>query len=91
MDAEAVRKLFEEAEQSLVPPELREKGWRYIDPPTRFSLEMWDYFISLLGDGEYQIIAMTHGRDKEGFEYKRGQFFVSPKALENMKAHRANA
>jgi hypothetical protein len=90
MDAEEIRQLFDEAAQGIVPADLRAQGWRYIDPPTRFSIEMWDYFLSLLGEGEYKILVMTHGKTKDGFEYKRGQFIVSPKAQENMKNARAN-
>lgn len=70
--------------QGIVPVELRAKGWRYIDPPTRFSHEMWDYFLRLLGEGEYRILAASSGVTKDGFAWKRGQFIVSPQALANL-------
>ena len=36
-DWAVVSRKLDEAMQDLVPIELRAKGWRYIDPPTKFS------------------------------------------------------
>ena len=69
-----------------MPKEYADKGWTYLDPPSRFSPDMWQYFLSILGEGEYKIIAQSEGRDKFG-HWQRGQLFVSPQARENMKAH----
>jgi len=84
MDAAEIRKRFDDIEQAIVPADLREKGWRYIDPPTKFSHEMWDYFLALLGEGEYQIIVGSEGVARDGFAWKRGQFFVSPQGMANL-------
>jgi hypothetical protein len=67
--------------------ELTALGWRYIDPPTWFTPEMWDYFLSILGEGEYKILVMT----KHPIRGVRGQFFVSPIAVQNMEAIRVRA
>jgi hypothetical protein len=61
--------------------DLRARGWRYIDSAAWFSPEMWDRLLGVLGDGEYKILAMT----KHPTRGIRGQFFVSPKAVENME------
>lgn len=70
--------------QEMVPDDLKAKGWRYVDPPTKFSHEMWDYFLALMGDGEYQVIIASAGTSKDGFKWKRGQFFVSPQGMKNL-------
>jgi hypothetical protein len=73
---------FDEMEQeALVPKELREQGWVYRDVPGRFSFEMWDLFLSVLGEGNYHIIAMSENKEKD---WKRGQFLLSPQAMENI-------
>lgn len=72
--------LIREAEQSIVPEDLRQQGWIYWDPPGKFSFEMWDYLISLIGDAPYQLIVCSEGKD-----WKRGQFFLSPAAVANMR------
>ena len=88
---EAVQDAIDDAVQSIVPADLRARGWRYVDPPTRFSLDMWDLFCRMIGDGEYKILAMTHGVAKDGFEYKRGQFIVSPVGLDRLSRIRERA
>ena len=75
---------LETAMQSMVPKELKDKGWRYIDPPTKFSYEMWDYFLALIGEGEYQLLISSQGIAADGFKWKRGQFFVSPQGMLNL-------
>lgn len=73
--------------EPLNPSALIAAGWFYIDPPTRFSHEMWDYFLNLLGVGNYRILAMTEGTAADGFKYKRGQLLINPTAQENVKRH----
>lgn len=58
------------------------QNWTYIDPPTTFSYEMWDLFLSILGEGEYEIISQT-----TTINWIRGSLLISPKAMENMKKH----
>jgi hypothetical protein len=63
--------------------EVSAMGWKYIDPPTWFSPDMWGHFLRVLGDGEYKILVMTKC-PRRGV---RGQFFISPKAFESLKNH----
>lgn len=69
--------------QEMMPPDLREKGWRYIDPPGIMSPEAWDYFIDWIGEGEYKCIAHSSGI-QDGQPFKRGQFFISPTGMKNL-------
>jgi hypothetical protein len=59
--------------------EMIRQGWVYRDPPTKFSFEMWDYFLSLLGEGNYHVIATSEGDD-----WKRGQLFISPTGMQRL-------
>lgn len=64
----------------------RADGWAYIDPPTRFSPEMWTYFLSLIGEENYVILAKSAGTSPhDGLPFVRGQLLVSPEGMENMK------
>lgn len=76
--------LMAEAEQCLVPPDLRALGWRYVDPPTKFSHEMWDYFRARIGEGEYKLLIFSEGETADGFKWKRGQFIISPQGMLNL-------
>lgn len=76
--------LFADAEQGLVPANLRALGWIYIDPPTKFSHEMWDYFRALIGDDEHRLLIWSKGEAPDGFKWKRGQFVVSPLGMKNL-------
>jgi hypothetical protein len=69
--------------QEMVPADLRAQGWVYRDLPSKLSYEMWDLFLSIMGEGNYQILIASQGDN-----WKRGQFFLSPKALENLAAYR---
>lgn len=60
----------------------RADGWVYRDLPRRLSFEMWDHFLSVIGEGNYVILAMSTGPD-----WKRGQFLISPAGMENMRQH----
>lgn len=65
----------------------RADGWAYIDPPGRFSPEAWENFLSLIGEGEYVVLAGSSGtHPSDGKPFVRGQLLVSPSGLENMKA-----
>lgn len=77
-------KMIADVEQELVPQELRAKGWRYVDPPTKFSPEMWDYFCAIIGEGEYKLLIASEGTERDGFEWKRGQFVISPQGMLNL-------
>jgi hypothetical protein len=76
---------FDEALQAaLVPPDLRALGWRYVDPPTKFSYEMWDYFRALIGMEEHKLLIYSDGIAPDGFKWKRGQFVISPQGMKNL-------
>ncbi len=59
-------------------------GWVYRDLPGRLSYEYWDLFLKTLGEGNYRIMALTTSPD-----WKRGQFLISPKGMENLAAYSA--
>lgn len=61
----------------------RADGWAYVDPPTKFSPDMWQLMLGIFGDGEYVVLAKTTGPD-----FVRGQLLVSPRGMENMEAYR---
>lgn len=75
---------LDEIAQAMVPPELKAAGWRYVDFPTRFSYEMWDYLLRLIGEGEYKLLAMTVAEDSKGAIQARGQFLISPQGQKNL-------
>lgn len=77
-------KMFAAIEQELVPADLRALGWRYVDPPTKFSHEMWDYFRALIGEDEHKLLIYSSGEASDGFEWKRGQFVISPQGMKNL-------
>ena len=83
VDRAELNELMAEAEQGIVPKDLREQGWVYKDMPSRLTHEGWDKFLNLLGEGNYQVLVMSSGPD-----WKRGQFLLSPKAFENMKNYK---
>lgn len=83
-EEESILHMMSQAAQSMVPPDLRDKGWTYFDPPARFQPMTWDYFLALMGEGEYMLIAQSNGTDENG-PYVRGQFFISPKAQSNLQ------
>lgn len=60
----------------------RADGWQYVDLPSRLSLEMRDYFLKILGEGEYVILVASSGHD-----WWRGQLLISPVGQSNLKAH----
>ncbi len=68
---------------------LEDEGWRYIDAPTRFTPEYWDKYLSIFGDGNYMVLAMTTGNNRTGEPFVRGQLLVSPEGQDNAKAYAA--
>ena len=65
----------------------RADGWSYRDAPTWFTPEMWDYFLSIIGEGNYVVLAMSERTAGDGTKSKRGQFIISPQGMENMRSH----
>ena len=69
-------------------------GWAYKDVP-RMSLEIWETFLAILGEGNYKILAVSSGAGHyapkedgspgwEGDEqWQRGQLLVSPEGMAN--------
>lgn len=55
-------------------------GWVYRDTPGKFSFEIWDKFLSLIGEENYRILAMSEGDD-----WKRGQLLISPDGLARLQ------
>lgn len=84
-DYAGLRQQMYEAEQQMVPAGLRAQGWIYRDMPSRFTPEFWDKFLGIMGEGNYKIVIMSSGDD-----WVRGQFFLSPQALENIRAYAAS-
>lgn len=80
----ALRDALDDALQGAVPPELRAKGWRYQDFNTKFTPEAWSYLLRLIGEGEYEIIAMSR-YDHPEKPWVRGQFLISPQGYTNMR------
>lgn len=66
--------------------ELMQSGWLYIDPPGKFTPEMWDLFLSIIGEGNYEILIMSEST-VPGQEWKRGQLIVSPDGVVNMQRY----
>lgn len=79
----SLQSALDDLAQSMVPADLKAKGWRYIDPPARFTPEMFAVFLQCIGHDEYQCLAVTKATDKEG-PYRRGQFFISPQGAANL-------
>lgn len=65
------------------PDELAALGWRYVDTPGWSSQEGWDRFLSVMGETEFKMLAMSR-METRGI---RGQFLISPKGLQNLKEH----
>ncbi len=65
---------------------LEGEGWKYIDPPGKFSPEMWEQFLSQFGGAEnYRMLAQSSGTGPNG-PWRRGQLLVSPAGMEAFKA-----
>ena len=66
---------------------LMSSGWTYYDLPKRLSFEMWDYFISLLGEGNYKILIISQNSAED---WKRGQFLISPAGIQRLRERRTD-
>lgn len=66
--------------------ELTKEGWRYIDPPCKFSPDMWNLFLDIIGEGNYEILTLSES-SVLGKEWKRGQLMVSPSGIVNLQSH----
>lgn len=63
-------------------------GWVYRDMAVVMSPEMWNRLLSIIGDGECRILAMSEGVRADG-PWVRGQLLISPTGMENMTAYAA--
>lgn len=63
----------------------RADGWAYVDPPGSFSPESWQFFLNVIGDGEYVVLASSNWV-RNGIKHVRGQLLVSPAGWANMEA-----
>lgn len=75
--------LLDDAMQGCVPEDLKAKGWKYQDFPTRFSPQAWTYILAVMGEDEYKILVMSEGVGKHG-PWVRGQFLISPQGYINL-------
>ena len=62
---------------------LRADGWVCRDTPALLSADMWELFLSIMGEENYRILAMTHLEKSDG-DWYRGQFFISPTGIKNL-------
>lgn len=77
--------MMDAAAQEMVPPDLRAKGWVYRDLPGWLAADRWTELLERLGVGNYQIVAGSQRSNGDS----RGQFFLSPQAIENLNNWRA--
>lgn len=77
-----------DATQPPIPEPYKSQGYVYRDIPGKLSPEMWDKLLAIFGEGNYVLLASSESKDPAN-PWKRGQFFLSPQALENLKAHTA--
>lgn len=82
--AASLREIDRVMQIECVPDDLKAKGWEYRDMPGRVTPEGWDKLFGIIGAGEYQILVMSEGANAGG-RWKRGQFCISPKGLQNMR------
>lgn len=78
-------RLVNDAEQSMVPPDLKAQGWVYRDAPGKFSAGAWDQTMEIIGEKNCRILALSTGNDDRGV-WKRGQILISPQGIENLNA-----
>lgn len=64
---------------------LLSEGWIYKDvAPAIMTPEVWELFLTIMGKGNYHILAMT-SFTQGGKPFKRGQFIISPEGQKNMR------
>lgn len=61
-------------------------GWAYRDMYSWVTAEYWEEMLDIFGEGNYYLIISSQ-RVKNGETWKRGQFFLSQTALDNISAH----
>jgi hypothetical protein len=61
-------------------------GWVYRDLSAKLSFEMWEFFLNLVGDGNYRILATTEGPD-----WRHGQFLISPTGIARLRDYAKSA
>lgn len=64
------------------------EDWEYRDTQSWLREDFWGQFLTLLGDGNYKVLAMS-SRVMDGGRYNRGQFWISPRGMANLIAHNA--
>lgn len=84
MNLNTVVRMLDDAQQDMVPEDLKAKGWKYQDFNGKFTPKAWDFLRAWIGEGEYQIIIQSSGDGSKG-PWVRGQFFISPQGYENLK------
>lgn len=63
-------------------------GWVYRDMHRRQTPEWWKNFIDVVGPDNVRVLAYSTGRSSETeAEWVRGQFLLSPEALERLKVY----
>lgn len=62
----------------------RADGWAYVDMPSWSTLEWWSHAREVFGEGEYVVLAES----TRGIHW-RGQFLVSPAAIDRFRAFMA--
>lgn len=79
--------------QELFPNEPAVHDWTYRDLPGRLSPEMWDRLMSIIGDSNCRVIAISESWKGEGekreLQWKRGQLLISPAGMGNLRQHSA--
>lgn len=66
-------------EENGNPYRLMNEGWRYFDPDTVFTPDMWEFYLDHFGRDE--VIVLDTNRRVDGM--MSGQILVSPKGIEN--------
>ncbi len=67
---------------------LLEKGWVYRDKPWT-PIDIWNELLTVAGEGNYEVLIhsdKTIEHEGKPLELRRGQLFLSPTAIANLKA-----
>lgn len=64
---------------------LKADGWEYRDTPPMLSA-FWDELLQAIGEGNYRLLTFVERTYKDDDRlFKRGQMFISPAGLKNLK------
>lgn len=64
---------------------LKADGWQYRDTPPMLP-HFWDELLGVIGEGNYRLLTYVEYTYKgDDRLYKRGQMFISPAGLTNLK------